>query len=262
MDNALAYEAGQLLLDSRKHGTVIDGLPSQCCPQSRIEGYQIQACFEEADARVGWKIAATSLAGQQHIGIDGPIAGRLTEEMVFAEDDIVPFGKNRMAVAEAEFVFQLGTQLPPRSTAYSMDEVMAAVSALYLGIELPDSRFSDFVTVGAPNLIADNACGYQFVWGPEASSSWRACDLSAHTISATVQSGADIQHYDGIGANVLGDPKRALCWLVNELSAHGITIDAGEIVTTGTCTIPMPITAGNKIIADFGVLGTVTCQLG
>ncbi len=61
---------------------------------------------------------------------------------------------------------------------------------------------------------------------------------------------------------MLGDPKKALCWLVNEITSLGITIDAGEIVTTGTCVVPMPIAKGDRVVADFGVLGSVTSQLG
>ena len=44
---------------------------------------------------------------------------------------------------------------------------MAAVAALHLGIEIPNSRYLDFTAVGAPQLIADNACADQFVLGPE-----------------------------------------------------------------------------------------------
>jgi len=262
MELARATQAAELLQASRNDGSVIDVLPEICRPQSRQEGYQLQGFIEADDPRLGWKIAATSTAGQQHIGIDGPIAGRLTENMVFAEDDIVPFGPNRMAVAEAEFVFQFARAISPRNSAYGLDEVMDAVGGLYLGIELPDSRFSDFAIVGAPQLIADNACAYQFVWGPEAPDDWRSVDLAAHKVLATVQNEAGISHHDGIGANVLGDPKKALCWLVNEITSLGITIDAGEIVTTGTCVVPMPIAKGDRVVADFGVLGSVTCQLG
>ena len=56
---------------------------------------------------------------------------------------------------------------------------------------------------------------------------------------------------------MLGDPRIALTWLVNELSAHGLTLRAGEVVTTGTCVKPVEIAAGNRVRGDFGVLGGV-----
>ena len=49
------------------------------------------------------------------------------------------------------------------------------------------------------------------------------------------------QTYVGHGKNVLGDPRVALAWLANELRALGITLRAGEVVTTGTCHPPLPM---------------------
>jgi len=57
---------------------------------------------------------------------------------------------------------------------------------------------------------------------------------------------------------VLGDPRVALTWCVNELRALGITLRQGEVVTTGTCHPPLPIQAGDFLTADFGVLGEVS----
>jgi 2-keto-4-pentenoate hydratase len=66
------------------------------------------------------------------------------------------------------------------------------------------------------------------------------------------------QRYTGHGKNVLGDPRLALAWLANELRQLGVTLRAGEIVTTGTCHPPLPIQSGDLFEADFGVLGRVS----
>jgi 2-keto-4-pentenoate hydratase len=57
---------------------------------------------------------------------------------------------------------------------------------------------------------------------------------------------------------VLGDPRLALAWLANELRGLGLTLRAGEVVTTGTCHPPLPIQSGDRMEADFGVLGKVS----
>ena len=59
---------------------------------------------------------------------------------------------NGMRVAEPEFVFRFGSALPARAAAYTDAEVLAAVSALHVGIEVPDSRFADFVHAGEAQL--------------------------------------------------------------------------------------------------------------
>ena len=54
---------------------------------------------------------------------------------------------------------------------------------------------------------------------------------------------------------MLGDPRIALTWMVNEISRIGETLHAGQIVTTGTCVVPVPIQPGDQVQVDFGVLG-------
>jgi 2-keto-4-pentenoate hydratase len=65
---------------------------------------------------------------------------------------------------------------------------------------------------------------------------------------------------EGSGAAVLGDPRVALTWLVNELSGLGITLEAGQFVTTGTCMTPLEIEPGDSASADFGVLGQISMR--
>ncbi len=254
MDETSACEASVLLARHWREGTVLDALPEPLRPASRAEGYAIQAHLGALSAAPirGWKIAATSTAGQRHIGVDGPLAGRLLAEMVHADGATLPFGANRMRVAEAEFAFRMGRSLPPRDAPYAVAEVLDAVSALHLAIEVPDSRYRDFASVGAAQLIADNACAHQFVLGPEAPALWRGLDLAAHRVIGHV---AGRLTREGVGANVLGDPRNALTWLANELSAHGETLRAGQVVTTGTCLVPLEVAPGDEVAADFGPLG-------
>jgi 2-keto-4-pentenoate hydratase len=228
----------------------------------------VQALLEERSAAplFGWKIAATSTAGQAHINVTGPLAGRLLREKAFESGAELPFGVNHMKVAEAEFAFRMGRDLPPRADAYSVDEVLAAVATLHPAIEVPDSRFDDFTRVGEAQLIADNACAHQFVLGPPATVDWRAIDLVEHTATGTVGRPFQGRHEpaltrEGKGANVLGDPRVALAWLANELSSLGMTLKAGQVVTTGTCLAPLPIQPGDQITVDFGVLGGLTARM-
>jgi 2-keto-4-pentenoate hydratase len=78
-------------------------------------------------------------------------------------------------------------------------------------------------------------------------------DLAAHKVMGSV---GQLER-EGIGANVLGDPRVALAWLVNELSKLGLTLRAGQVVTTGTCLVPLPIAPGDRVTMDFGALGSV-----
>ncbi len=238
----------------------IDQLPRECRPADRAAGYAAQREIVNCSGQqvAGWKIAATSAAGQKHIGVDGPLAGPLLPSRVLADGAMVPLEGNIMMVGEAEFAFTFGRALPKRTNPYTQDEVLDAVESLHPAIEVPDSRYNDFARVGAPQLIADAACADWFVLGRAASVDWRSRDLIAHR-AVVFLNGEKVA--EGSGANVLGDPRIALTWLVNELRTYGDGVAAGQFVTTGTCVVPVPIRQGDTLRADFGDFGTVGVKL-
>lgn len=241
-------------------GTQLEGLPADLRPRDRAEAYRVQACIEDFTSQplYGWKIAATSINGQRHIGVDGPLAGRILAERVIVDGGVFVLGSNLMRVAELEFAFRMAQDLAPRDAPYSQEEVLARVASLHPAIELPDSRFAHFETAGLAQLVADNACAHYFVLGPAADQDWRALDLAAHPGRA-FRNGELAEA--GQGANVLGDPRIALTWLANELSRHGMTLKAGQVVTTGTCVKPLAIAVGERIEGDLGILGKVSVTI-
>ena len=257
MNDLQAAEAADLIRRHWQSGTAMPALPDGLRPATRAHGYAVQAHLERPGTAplFGWKIAATSSAGQAHIGVDGPLAGRILAERVHPDGATLSLAGNRMRVAELEFAFRFARDPPPRAAPYTEAEVLEAVAALHPAIEVPNSRFEDFAAVGAAQLIADAACAHDFVLGPEVTVDWRALDLAAHRAVGTLPRSGE---HHGVGANVLGDPRTALTWLVNELSAHGVTLRAGQVVTTGTCVIPIPIAPGDRVAGDFGVLGHVS----
>ncbi|WP_375311805.1 hydratase [Bradyrhizobium sp. A5] len=256
LDKDQIAAASRLLVQHWRDGTKLDALERNLRPQSRADGYAIQAALETQSLGklFGWKIAATSEAGQKHINVAGPLAGRIMSNTLIADGGTASMKGNEMRVGEPEFAFRMGRDLPPRGTPYSVDDVLAAVDTLHPAIEIPDSRFADFVGAGEAQLIADNACAHQFVLGTPTTANWRAMDLVEERPQITLRG----KNYTGHGRNVLGDPRAALAWLANELRGLGLTLRAGEVVTTGTCHPPLPIQASDYFAADFGVLGKVS----
>jgi 2-keto-4-pentenoate hydratase len=264
LDQNAISAAAALLWQHWTAGTRIPQLPEHCRPADRSDGYAIQAAIAALSGQrvVGWKIAATSLVGQRHIGVDGPLAGRLLSNRVMtaakSRAAAASLDGNVMRVAEAEFAFRLRASLPPRERVYGVQEVLDAVESLHPAIEIPDSRYDDFARVGAPQLIADTACACWLIAGEATAIDWRRQDLSAHTVE-TFLNGRPAEH--GVGANVLRDPRLALTWLVNELCTYSSGLTAGDLVTTGTCITPVAIAPGDSFSVDFGELGTLEAGL-
>src|SRR3954466_9216253 len=255
LDQDQIAAASQVLIKHWRDGTKLDALEPPLRPQNRTEGYAIQAAL--SGTLFGWKIAATSESGQKHINVAGPLAGRIMSDTVIADGGTVSMKGNAMRVGEPEFAFRMARDLPPRAAPYTVDEVLAAVDTLHPAIELPDSRFADFVRAGEAQLIADQACAHLFVLGAPTGADWRAVDLVEQRPVVTLRG----QRFVGYGGNVLGDPRVALAWLANELRTLGVTLKAGEVVTTGTCHPPLPIQSGDMFAADFGIFGKVSVAL-
>jgi 2-keto-4-pentenoate hydratase len=256
LDKNQIATASRTLHDHWRAGTKLEDLEASQRPVDRAEGYAIQAEIENYSSGTlfGWKIAATSEAGQKHINVAGPMAGRILSETVIVDGGTASMAGNEMRVAEPEFAFRMKADLPPRPSPYTVQEVLGAVGTLHPAIEIPDSRFRNFVSAGAAQIIADNACAHLFVLGGPTTSNWRALDLVEEKPVITLRGKTFIGH----GKNVLGDPRIALTWLANELRQLGITLRAGEVVTTGTCHPPLPVQSGDSLAADFGLIGRVS----
>ena len=256
LDRDQIAAASRVLQGHWRAGTKLGDLEPSMRPRDRLEGYAIQAELEHTSGAkpFGWKIAATSDAGQKHINVAGPMAGRILAETVIADGGTASMAGNEMRVAEPEFAFRMRVDLPPRAAPYMVDDVLNAVATLHPAIEIPDSRFAECVKAGEAQIIADNACAHLFVLGAPTEANWRALDLVEEKPEIILRG----RQYVGHGRNVLGDPRIALTWLANELRELGLTLRAGEVVTTGTCHPPLPIQSGDQVAADFGLIGKVS----
>jgi 2-keto-4-pentenoate hydratase len=253
-------DAASLLLWHWRSARKLDSLPEELKPSDRAAAYQLAKAVAElsGDNVMGWKIAGTSEAGQRHINVDGPLSGRLLSTKVVPPSSQISLANNVMRVAEIEFGFAFGRALPPKSENYDQSEVLDAVASLRLSIEIPDSRFSDFTNVGALQLIADTACAGWLMVGPPVEAPWRHLDLSLHSVQG-ILNGRKIA--EGRGAAALGDPRQALTWVVNEVARYAHGIKVGDVVTTGTCIVPVAVEPGDTFIADYGNLGQASIRL-
>jgi 2-keto-4-pentenoate hydratase len=250
MDDAAARVAATVW-SAWRSGERIAALPAPVRPGSVADGWAAQRALGAlAGLAYGWKIAATSSAGQAHIGVDGPLPGPLFERFRHEPGGVVPSADLHMAVVEAEFAFRLGRDVPAGASAA---DLLDAVAALHLAVEVPDSRFVDFSTVGGPSLLADAACAGFFVLGPEVTG-WRGDDLAQRPTSIEVNGEPAAT---GRGDAVLGSPLTALSWLADELARLGSGLRAGEVVTTGTTSTPPAIGPGDEVRAAFGDYGEV-----
>jgi 2-keto-4-pentenoate hydratase len=252
-------EAADILLKARMGLNRIKNLPPACCPQDQASAYQCQnelthKLIENYGGQtIGYKTACTNESAQKLVNLDGPFYGPLLSAFVQMSPAELKTDDYFMRVVEPEFGFQMATDLPSKKTEYTKDEVSEAVGAILPAVEIVDSRYDDWTTVGALSLIADNACNAAWVYG-KPNKNWTDFDLANHEVSLYVN-GSLMRK--GRGDAVMGHPLNPLVWLVNMLSRNGKGLKAGDFVTTGITTEVYLAKNGDQIVADFGSIGSV-----
>ncbi len=252
-------DAASLLAESRILLHRIPELPAPIRPATEVAAYSAQSSLVEkilahyGGQTIGYKIACTNAVAQRQLSVNGPFYGHLLAPLCFDSPARIAASRFSMRVIEAEFAFRLGRDLPP-GPVRTREQVAEAVDAVLPGIEIVDSRYESWTTVGVLSLIADNACNGAWVKG-DAIPTWRAFDLAAQTVKLIVN-GQILK--EGSGAAVLGHPLNALQWLVETLNAKGLGLQAGQYVTTGVTTGVYEAHAGDRIRAEFGPVGSVS----
>ncbi|MEM7259766.1 MAG: hydratase, partial [Pseudomonadota bacterium] len=68
--------AAEVIRSCWKEGSVVDYVKGDLWPDTPEQGYAIQKelAWLRNEPVVGWKIAATAIAGRQHINVDRPMA--------------------------------------------------------------------------------------------------------------------------------------------------------------------------------------------
>ncbi len=251
--------AGDYLAGLRFRGRQIEAIPAAIRPTDLDTAYAIQDVVvdrlltRQGGQRIGYKIACTSKGAQELLHVDGPLYGQMLSFSSHAAPATLRRSDFTQCVIESEFGFRMASDVPAAPAGYSAESIVPFIDALLPAIEIVNFRFVDWTVVGANSIAADNAIHGAWVYG-EPVSDWQQLNLETHEVTLAVNE----KPFDaGTGAAVLGHPLNALAWLANELSRHGKQLCAGDLVTTGVCMDVYFAEAGDRLMADFGVLGRV-----
>ncbi len=138
----------------------------------------------------------------------------------------------------------------------SLTQLFACVDWVAPGFEIVQSHLHDW-KFALPDAVADGSLHARLIVGkptPANSLASNAQDFCQLLAKATVRLSCDSEPKDqGQGANVLGDPLSALLHFVHELQAcfGAPTLQAGDVITTGTWTDAFPVAAGETWHAAF-----------
>lgn len=209
---------------------------------------------DDGETIIGKKIGVTSRAVQEMLGVFQPDFGYLTDRMVYPNGGPMPISQQLIQPrAEGEIAFKLKKDL--NGPGVTNDDVVDATDYVMACFEVVDSRVHDW-KVKIQDTVADNASCGLFVLGEEHTA---ASDLDFPNLQMRVyKNGAPLS--EGKGSAALDSPLNCVSWLANTLSAFGITLNAGDVVLSGSLVPLEPVVAGDEMHLEVEGVGAASVR--
>tara|TARA_B100000131_G_scaffold209768_1_gene201708 strand:- start:836 stop:1636 length:801 start_codon:yes stop_codon:yes gene_type:complete len=261
MEKAKINKAADILYSSRINIKRIKSLPKDCTPISFQEAYAIQdeltkryLSEDKKTLLIGKKIGCTNEDAKNQLNIKDSFFGNIFSNNISKSNTVINPNKYFSPFVEPEFSFIMKNELDVTKAPYGPDTIFKSILAVLPSIELVDSRYEDWTSIGVNNLIADNAVHAHWIYGKEIKE-LNLFDFNNHSVDLFIN-GKFIEK--GNASAVMGNPINSLTWLINKLAIMGKVLPKNYYVSTGTCTKAIPISRGDKVTADFGTLGIVS----
>ncbi len=246
----------QALFDARRDRKPIPPFTESDPEMTADEAYAVQQRYVElllADGGgeiVGYKLGLTSKPMQQLLGVDEPDYGPVLSSMVFDDGAAVNLDDYIQPKVEAELALVI--ESPLRGPGVSRADAAAAIGGALAAIEMVDSRIEDW-KIKLADTISDLASSAAIVKG----SKEVPLDFDARLCGMVISKNGETMA-TGAGAAALGDPVYAVAWLANKLAPHGVTLEPGHLIMTGSLHAAFDVVPGDRVEAEFDRLGAVS----
>lgn len=250
----------QKLAASHAAGAKFENLPAELAVADMQQAYAVQRALvniwlSEGQGPVGgYKIALTSKAMQEMVGVDEPCAGILLANNFHQSPATLKAGDFTHMGIEYELAVRLGRDVD--GGTQDGDSIRAYVDACMPAFELIEDRGADYSNLNALDLVADNSWNGGVVLGAP-STAWGDLDLASNPVSLDYNGTVDTAT---TGA-AMDNPMNAVAWVANLLAAQGQMLKAGMIVMTGsTLKTKFPVT-GDRAVYTVDGLGSVELRM-
>lgn len=196
---------------------------------------------------VGYKAGLTTKASASQYNLDQPVAGVLLTDMV---SDIRLLKKDAFHAGkiEVELGYRLNQTL---DSPIAMNEVPTVIDRVVAVVELPDLGFDKQEQLRGVDIIANNVGAKQLLVGKSMSSS----RLDVEKMTVSLAKGETL--IQEIEVDTLEMPQlERLHWLINQTITNGQTVEAGQLLITGSLGLMIDANVG-RYTADFGPLGRI-----
>jgi 2-keto-4-pentenoate hydratase len=253
MNAATQSRLANRLIDARSSGHKLAQVENAERPSSLQNAYEIAAQVSDTlGEQAGWKIGATSAAGQAALGLSEPFFGRIAKAFVLPSGSLWHSGSEPLTL-DGEIVFELGS-VPMGA---DLAELQRCVASIWIGLEVNDPSYRDPMAAGGLSIIADNGAHTGLILGRNRID---PSDTDLTNLGVKLVCDGKVAA-TGTGANVLGDPWAALAWLVATLPKYGRSLLVGDYIASGAvCSINA--IAPNEVRAHVPGVDAVVVALG
>lgn len=252
------------LYQAEKNRQPIDPVSLSHPEMTTDDGYAIQKEWVDKkinDGRrvVGYKIGYTSRAMQKALNINEPDYGVLLDDMVFPDGGDIDVSQFCDPRVEVELAFILKDRLEGENV--TIFDVLNATDYVVPALEIiaarshrvhPESGYTRKVF----DTIADNAGNAGIIMGGRPI---RPTDMDLRWCGGLFYLNGMLEE-TGLAAGVLNHPANGVCWVAKRFAPHGVALEPGQIILSGSFTAPVAVKAGDTIHADYGPLGGISCN--
>ncbi|MBE7423915.1 MAG: hydratase [Zoogloeaceae bacterium] len=208
---------------------------------------------------VGYKAGLTNPAVQKRFGHGSPVRGMLLEKMLIEDGAEVPAKFGAVPIFEADLVAVVKDE--GINQAKTPADVLRHLASIRPFIELPDLVTAKEQPITGAVLTAINSGARLGVLGkPITPAPEMAEALGKMTVVLRDQDGKELGRAPG--AAILGHPLNAVIWLAQDVGQSGGKLRAGDVLSLGSFSAPMPPKAGTKITVTYeGLPGNPTVSV-
>ena len=225
----------------------------------RVQRAWVDRKVADGDAITGYKIGLTSRAMQMAMNIDTPDFGILLQSMYFSNGSVIPTCDFLDPRIEVELAFVMKKRL--FGDDITIEEVLDATDYVVPSLELIAARShrvdpATGYTRKVFDTISDNAANAGYIVGDQRFAP-EAIDL--RWSGAILYLNGEVEE-TGLAAGVQDHPAKGICWVCKRFAPHGIALEPGQFVLSGSFTRPVAVKPGDDILCDYGPLGRINVK--
>ncbi len=264
MEKEKCTKAANILFNCRINKKRLDKLPIDCVPKNIEEAYKIQDELKiiyltlKDNCIIGKKVGCTNKWAQKQINVEEPFYGNLFSKYSSISGCKLISNNFSEPYMEPEFSFRIKEDINIANAPFTFDQIAYLIDTVMASVEIVDFRFTkELRNIGINNLISTNAASEYWIKGLK-EFKLNEINLSNHPVKVFIN---DKLIEEGNSSNVLENPLNSLLWLINKLSLKGEALLKDNLVSTGTCTVAIPLEKKCNVRVDFANMGNVDFQI-